>query len=142
MDVFGLPLHPLVVHGAVVLIPLAALGALAVVGSAWARRRYGWLTVLIAAAGAATALIARLSGQVLAETMGGGPAFEAHMMWGQLAPFPAIALALLLPAALLTENRSRGAWWTLVALTAVAAVVALVLVVLTGHSGATAVWGS
>lgn len=35
MDVFGLPLHPLVVHGAVVLVPLAALGALAVVSSAW-----------------------------------------------------------------------------------------------------------
>ncbi len=142
MDFFGLPLHPLVVHGAVVLIPLAALGALAVLASAWVRKRYGWLTVLIAIAGAGSAIMARLSGPILAETRGAGPTFEAHMMWGQLAPFPAVALALLLPGALLVEQRSRGAWWALMALTGAAAIAALVLVALTGHSGATAVWGS
>lgn len=142
MDVFGLPLHPLVVHGAVVLVPLAALGALAVVFSSWVRSRYGWLTVLVALAGAAAVLAARLSGPVLAEEMSiGGPAFETHQMWGMLAPYPAVALALLLPAALLAENRSRVAWVLCVALTAAAALAALVLVVLTGHSGATAVWG-
>ena len=54
----------------------------------------------------------------------------------------AVALALLLPAALLVESRSRAAWWTCVALTATVAVASLVLIVLTGHSGATAVWGS
>ncbi|MBP8918642.1 MAG: hypothetical protein KBG85_02955 [Micropruina sp.] len=142
MDVFGLPLHPLVVHGAVVLVPLAALGALAVVSSAWVRSRYGWLTVLSAAAGAASAVAARLSGPVLAEQLSiGGPAFDAHQMWGLLAPFPAVALALVLPAALLVENRSRPVWWLLVALTAISAVAALVLVALAGHCGATAVWG-
>ena len=142
MDGFGLPLHPLVVHGAMVLVPLAALGALAVVFSSWARTRYGWLTVLVAVAGAGATLAARLTGPILAEQMSaGGPAFEAHQMWGQLAPFPAVALALLLPAALWAENRSRAGWWALVALTALSAVAGLVLVVLTGHSGATAVWG-
>ena len=142
MEFFGLPIHPLVVHGAVVLIPLAAVGALAVVGSAWVRQRYGWLTVLFAVAGAGSALAARLSGPILAETRGGGPAFATHMMWGSLAPFPAVALALFLPAALLVEQRSRAAWWVMVALTGISALAALVLVVLTGHSGAIAVWGS
>ena len=142
MDVFGLPLHPLVVHGAVVLVPLAALGALAVVFSSWARSRYGWLTVLAALAGAAATVAARLSGPVLAEQISiDGPTFETHQMWGMLAPYPAVALALLLPAALLSESRSRPAWMVCAALTAVAAVAALVLVVLTGHSGATAAWG-
>ncbi|MFT4226301.1 DUF2231 domain-containing protein [Micropruina sp.] len=142
MDVFGLPLHPLVVHGAVVLVPLAALGALAVLFSSWVRARYGWLTVLVAVAGAAATLAARLSGPALADQISaGGPAFEAHEMWGQLAVFPAVALALLLPCALWAENRSRAGWWVLVALTAISAVAGLVLVVLTGHSGATAVWG-
>ena len=142
MDFFGLPLHPLVVHGAVVLIPLAALGALAIVFSSWARTRYGWLTVLIAAAGAVTVVVARISGEAFKEGLGvGGAAVETHEMWGQLAPFPAVALALFLPAALLMESRSRPAWWTFVVLTAIAAVAALVLVVLTGHSGATAVCG-
>lgn len=141
-DIFGLPLHPLVVHGAVVLVPLAALGALAVVFSSWVRSRYGWLTVLVAVAGAASVLMARISGEALKAGLGvGGAAVETHEMWGQLAVFPGVALAVVLPAALLTENRSRAAWWTFVALTAVAAVAALVLVVLTGHSGATAVWG-
>lgn len=142
MDVFGLPLHPLVVHGAVVLVPLAALGALAVLFSSWVRARYGWLTVLVAVAGALATLAARLSGPVLADQISaGGPAFETHEMWGQLAVFPAVALALLLPSALWAENRSRTGWWVLVALTAISAVAGLVLVVLTGHSGATAVWG-
>jgi len=40
------------------------------------------------------------------------------------------------------EQRSRAAWWVMVALTGISALAALVLVVLTGHSGATAVWGS
>lgn len=142
MDVIGLPLHPLVVHGAVVLVPLAALGALAVLFSSWMRTRYGWLTVWVAVAGAAATLAARLSGPVLAERISaGGPTFEAHEMWGQLAVFPAVALAVLLPSALLVENRSRAGWWVLVALTTISAGGGLVLVVLTGHSGATAVWG-
>ena len=50
MDVLGLPLHPLVVHAAVVLIPRASLGALAVVVSSRARERFGWLTVAFAVA--------------------------------------------------------------------------------------------
>ncbi len=142
MDVFGLPLHPLVVHGAVVLVPLAALGSLAIVFSSWARTRYRWLTVLVAVAGAGATLAARLSGPALAEAISaGGPAFQAHEMWGQLAVFPAVALALLLPAALMAEARSRAGWLVLAGLTVLGAVAALVLVVLTGHSGATAVWG-
>ena len=142
MDFFGLPLHPLVVHGAVVLVPLAALGALAVVFSSWVRSRYGWLTALAAVAGAGAVVMARISGEAFKEGLGvGGVAVETHEMWGQLAPFPAVALALFLAAALLLENRSRPAWWAFAVLTALSAVAALALVVLTGHSGATAVWG-
>ena len=121
---------------------LQFLAVLAVVFSSWARSRYGWLTVLAAAAGAVTVVVARISGEAFKEGLGvGGAAVETHEMWGQLAPFPAVALALFLPVALLMESRSRPAWWTFVVLTAIAAVAALVLVVLTGHSGATAVWG-
>ncbi|PKQ21842.1 MAG: hypothetical protein CVT65_16395, partial [Actinobacteria bacterium HGW-Actinobacteria-5] len=66
MDVLGLPLHPLVVHAAVVLVPLAALGALVVLAWARARDRYGWLVVAFAVAGAGAAVVARLSGEALA----------------------------------------------------------------------------
>lgn len=41
MTLFGLPLHPLVVHAAVVLLPLAALGAIVIAVSERARKRYG-----------------------------------------------------------------------------------------------------
>lgn len=141
MDVFGLPLHPLVVHAAVVLVPLASLGALAVVASARVRDRYGWLTVAFAVAAAGSAVVARLSGEVLAEDLGVGPLVATHQMWGQWVPFPAVALALALPAGLLIRTRSAWAWWVAAALTVLAALAGLALVVLTGHSGATAVWG-
>nr|WP_300150336.1 DUF2231 domain-containing protein [Propionicimonas sp.] len=141
MEVFGLPVHPLVVHAAVVLVPLASLGALAVVVSARARDRYGWLVVAFAVAAAGSAVVARLSGEALAQSLGVGRLVATHQMWGQLVPYPAVALALVLPAGLLIRTRATWAWWTAAALTVVAAVAGLVLVVLTGHSGATAVWG-
>lgn len=141
MEVYGLPLHPLVVHAAVVLVPLAALGALAVLVSAGLRRRYGWLVTAVAVAGAVAAIVARLSGEALAEAMGAGAAVLAHAAWGQMAPWAAAALALTLPAALWAEHRSRVAWLASAALTALSALAALALVTVTGHSGALAVWG-
>ncbi len=144
MDILGLPLHPLIVHAAVVLIPLAALGALAVVISGRLRQRYGWLTVWFALAAAVAAVAARLSGEALAASLGPIPAILAHEAWGQWVPFPAIALALLLPAGLLVRRRpgeGGPAWTVLAILIALVALACLGLVVLTGHSGATAVWG-
>lgn len=149
MYFFGLPLHPLVVHAAVVLVPLAALGALLVTLSTRVRSQYGWLVVAFAVAGAASVLAARLSGPVLLESLGGGgPAIMTHQDWGMLAPYPAIVLAVSLPALLLVDRRRRdgesaGAAFVLTAaLTVAAALVGLVLIALAGHSGAVAVWGN
>ena len=143
MDIFGLPLHPLVVHAAVVLIPLACLGALVVVVSARARERFGWLTVAFAVAAAGAAVTARLSGEAFAQSLGGiAPLIATHRQLGELTPWPAVALAILLPAGLLLRSRSKPAWVVAAVLSVVAAVAGLVLVGLTGHSGATAVWGS
>jgi uncharacterized membrane protein len=143
VDIFGLPLHPLVVHAAVVLIPLASLGALIVVVSARARERFGWLTVAFAAAAAGAAIAARLSGEALAASLGGGitSLIATHRQWGELAPWPAVALAITLPAGLLIRSRSKPAWVAAAALSVLAAVAALVLVALTGEAGARAVWG-
>jgi uncharacterized membrane protein len=142
VDIFGLPLHPLVVHAAVVLIPLASLGALIVVVSARARERFGWLTVAFAVAAAGAAITARLSGEALAESLGGiAPLIATHRQWGELAPWPAVALAITLPAGLLIRSRSKPAWVAAAALSVLAAVAALVLVALTGEAGARAVWG-
>lgn len=142
MDVFGLPLHPLVVHAAVMLVPMAALGALLVVASARLRDRYGWLVAILAAAGAGAAITARLTGEALAAQLGVGDLVATHRSFGTLVPYPAVALALSLPAALLLKPRSRTAWLVAAGLSLVAALAGLVLIVLTGHSGAVAVWGS
>ena len=141
-DILGLPLHPLVVHAPVVLVPLAALGALLVLFSGSLRDRFGWLTAGLAIAAAASAIAARLSGELFLTQLGvGGEAVNTHRMWGQLAPWPAVAMAVLLVAAMLLRNRTGALWWIVVGLAAAAAVVSLGLILITGHSGATAVWG-
>ena len=48
MEILGLPLHPLIVHATVVIVPLAALGAIAIALMKWARMRYGELVLLAA----------------------------------------------------------------------------------------------
>lgn len=142
MEVFGLPLHPLVVHAVVVLVPLASLGALAVIASGRVRDRYGWLTVAFAVAAAGSSIVAKLAGEALADSLGVQSLVATHRMWGELMPYPTVTLAVALPAALLVRGRSTAAWWVAAAVTVVAALASLVLVVLTGESGARAVWGS
>lgn len=148
MEIAGLPLHPLIVHAAVVLVPLAALGAVLLVAIPRFRARYGLLTELFAAAGAASALGARFTGPALADSRGlaASPLVQAHMAWGVWAPWPAVLLALAFPALLwatahpdasgAAPARTAGA-----VLTVVGAIAGLALIALTGHSGALAVWG-
>ncbi len=73
-EIDGLPLHPLVVHAAVVLVPLAALlGVLFAVPRtrAWARLPL----LLVAVAAAASTFVAKLSGENFKEVLQlGGPA--------------------------------------------------------------------
>jgi uncharacterized membrane protein len=45
---FGLPAHPLIVHIPVVLLPIAAIGAILMVLSLSWRARIGWLVVIAA----------------------------------------------------------------------------------------------
>ena len=143
MYIFGLPLHPLVVHAAVVLIPLASIGALSVVVSSRARERFGWLTVAFAVAAAGAAITAKVSGEALAQALGGiAPLIATHRQYGELTPWPAVALAVTLPAGLLIRGRSKPAWVAAAVLSVLAALAGLVLVVLTGDAGARAVWGS
>ncbi len=140
-DVFGLPLHPLVVHAVVVLLPLGALGMIACVLIAALRRRYAGLALLVLLAGAASTLVAAASGQVLAEKVG-TPA--AHMAWGELLPrvaIPTLVLAAVWYFLQRGKERQPVLAKVLGALTAAASAACVALTVLVGHSGATAVWG-
>jgi uncharacterized membrane protein len=78
----GLPLHPLVVHATVVLVPLAVLGALVVVLWPRARGRYGSLVVVTSVVATVCTVLAEQSGEALEHTMPRNPAIEAHAAAG------------------------------------------------------------
>ena len=66
----GLPVHPLVVHAVVVLLPLACLGTIAIaVRPAW-RRKYGVMVVACAAAATVLIPVATSSGEELEHRVG------------------------------------------------------------------------
>lgn len=142
----GLPLHPLVVHFAVVLIPVAALGLLLLVLFGKLADRFGVLTLLVLAVGSGAAFVAKESGEDLAAKVG-RPA--EHATWGSLLPWVAAALwAVALIWYLLhraDRRASRGRSAATIGgalLTAALALVTVALSILVGHSGATAVWAS
>ncbi len=140
----GLPLHPLVVHFAVVLVPVAALGLLLLVLFGKLADRFAVLTLLVLAVGVAAAFVAKESGEDLAAKLG-RPA--EHATWGSLLPWVAAGLWVvavvwyLLHRADRRANRGRSAATIGGALlTAAVALVTVALTILVGHSGATAVW--
>ncbi|HEY9294740.1 MAG TPA: DUF2231 domain-containing protein [Microlunatus sp.] len=74
----GLPLHPLLIHVVVVLLPLTAL--MAVLGSVWpaARRKFGILTPLAALAVLAVIPVTITAGEQLADQLSLGSAINDH----------------------------------------------------------------
>jgi uncharacterized membrane protein len=98
----GLPLHPLVVHFVVVLLPIASLGALLCAVWPAVRRRFGWLTVAAAAVATALVPVATMSGDNLKQGLGGGnPLIDRHeelaslMLWWALGLFVAVTALML-----------------------------------------------
>lgn len=143
----GLPIHPLVVHGVVVLLPLAILGTLLIAVRPRWRTPYGFLVVAAALAATAMIPVATSSGESLEERVG-DPGEHAEL-GDQLLFF---ALALLVTSALLVFLQWRGERRNVesasnrpVAIAAVVAVVAAlacgVQVYRVGDSGARAAWG-
>jgi hypothetical protein len=154
----GIPLHPLVVHAVVVLLPLAALGTVVIaVRRSW-RRSLGIPVVLLALVGVAAVPMATATGTELRTALGAqNPLIEVHMeraSW--LLPF-ALAFLALLVGAVLTELAAARAevgahaapaasptrYRVATGLSALAALTGLAvaaIVVWVGHAGSTAVW--
>jgi len=156
MHIAGLPLHPLVVHAAVVLTPLA--GLLAVVFAVAPRWRYltRWPTVVLTAAAFVSVWVSRLSGDsLLNEKPQLRQLVATHEERGrQLSLLMILFLVVVVVAAWALSGASglisgRGARQTpaaaldkvLPTLVVVSAVLVLVWVVLTGDAGARSVWG-
>lgn len=137
----GLPLHPLTVHAASVLIPLSAIALVLLVFVPKWRKAYLPLTVGALAVSVGLAFAAKQSGEALA-TRVGNPG--EHAALGDLL-FPASIGLFVLGLAFYFFTKSKKPKWTLqlaggLSTAAVAGVV--ILSVLVGHSGAQATWGN
>jgi uncharacterized membrane protein len=142
-SIAGLPLHPMVVHAAVVLIPLSAFGAILIALRPRSLRLFGVATVLGAGIGMIASFIARTSGEYLA-TIVGTP--QPHTDYGDR--FPVLATIYFLIVTIfwlfargIPLNRNRPLWLKVFGGVVVLAAIAITyFTIITGHSGAEAVW--
>ena len=147
-DLFnGLPVHPLVVHAVVVLLPVAVLGTVAIaVRPPW-RLRYGYLVVACAAVATALIPVATSSGEALEKRVG-DPGNHAELgdqlIWFAI-PTLVLALALVWLARRDAADKQapRPAWLprAVAVLAIVASTATAVQVYRVGDSGARAAWG-
>ncbi len=142
----GLPAHPLIVHAVVVLIPLSALGALAVAARNRWNRPYAPLVAAGALVGAISATLARIAGQQLLGAIKVSPDYVAllqeHGRFGFYTVISSWIFAGLAVATAVLGRRGAGPGRLVGALSAVLGLVTLVIVVITGDLGARSVWQS
>ena len=147
----GLPVHVLVLHAAVVFVPLLALGAIAyAVVPRW-RSRIGWAVIALSIVTPITCFVTKESGEKLYDRLVGQglkgkplDALNKHMGFGDHTFWWVLALGVVtLVMVILT---SRASSLPMIA-SAAGSVVMIVLAVIagyyvyrTGDSGATAVW--
>src|SRR6478609_8183815 len=107
---FGLPAHPLLVHLPIVLIPLVAVGAIAMACSRRVRDRIGWIVLALAVVAFGGTYLAVESGEALEESVKESSALRAHTSLAdsmQPLAFALLAAVALLMAAHWWEGRSR-----------------------------------
>lgn len=155
MEINGLPLHPLVVHAVVIMVPLAAATGLAYAAVPRWRWLLRWPLVALAVIAAGACLVAVAAGNSLLESR---PELESlvetHRERGAL--LRTWSLGFVVAAALAAWSlggpsplasggggrETRGAvGWVAIVLLVAGALGMLVLAFLTGDSGARAVWG-
>jgi uncharacterized membrane protein len=142
----GVPVHPLVVHAIVVLLPLATLGTLAIVARPAWRPRYGWLVVAAAAVSTVLIPIGTASGEALEKRVG-EPGDHAELgdqlIWFAI-PLLIVSAALVWLDRRRSQQREPGSPTLLrvvATLAVVAALASAVEVYRVGDSGARAAWG-
>ena len=149
VDTFnGLPLHPLVVHAAVIVTPVAALLALGLVRPSW-RERLRWPAAGAAAVAWGLVWVARASGKAL-ETVNrdyfrtnksAAASLDLHIGFADklnYVLFPLVVVLVLF--AWLTPKLARPVGTVGAIVIAVLAVMVLALVAQTGEQGARTLW--
>lgn len=143
MEINGLPLHPLVVHAAVVLGPLAALTALASLVPRW-RDLLRWPMAVLAVVATGAIVLAYFSGGDFLDSkpeLRTSPQVQDHEELGEQLLWISLAFGAVAVVAGWLRTRTGPVRVVLDVLLAVAAVVLLVWVFRTGEAGARAVWG-
>ena len=164
-EFLGIPAHPLLVHAAVVFVPLQVLAAIAYAAVPFTRRYVWWAALGLAVIAPICAWAAKLSGQAFRDRLirhgAKDPKFlgdiDTHMSFGNMTAYFATALGVLLlilvlvlakppngPAAIRASGGSAGGSAIVQLLAAVVVVVVAVIagyyVFRTGDTGAHIVW--
>jgi hypothetical protein len=140
----GLPLHPLLVHSAVVLVPLVAICAFVMSYLPSFSRRHGKLILILALVAQVSVFLAKMSGEAFAEILDKN--VEKHAELGEIAPLVTLPMVVLIYLRWRMDRAGSSTGSVAIRrLTSVALVisslVSLVMIFLVGHSGATSVWG-
>lgn len=157
--IFGIPVHPLVVHAVVVLAPLTAVMLVAFAVSARFRAWSGILTPVVATVTLVLSPVATQSGEALEKRVGRSDLVEEHAEMGDVLPYVMLAATVMAWALWFVWRRTRatvaaagdaadgtvatgtsGLFRILAVVGILAAVGLAVDVTLIGHSGAKAVW--
>ncbi|MFL6175966.1 MAG: DUF2231 domain-containing protein [Ornithinibacter sp.] len=156
----GIPIHPLIVHAVVVLVPLASLLLLLAALSPPIRRWAGLLTPLLATLALVLTPLASQSGEALQRRVAESPALEEHTELGDTLVFYVFLVAVLAWVLWFLDRRARATAATgttaadgvpaapprsalltgVIVLSVLAVLATTVQVVRIGHSGAEASW--
>jgi hypothetical protein len=165
-EITGIPMHPLLIHAAVVFIPLLGLAAIGYAFVPAIRPHLRWVLAALAIIAPGSALFAKLSGDAFFDrgiargqiTEGFIPVIEEHQQFGNMTLIWTLVLGiatlalvyLVAPRAAaagtaavgsrLSRRAHPGVQWGLAAVVTVLSVLAIYYVIRTGDSGAKAVW--
>jgi len=149
VDTFnGLPLHVLVVHAAVIVTPIAALAALALVRPSW-RTRFRWPVAIALLAAWLLVWLARASGEALQVAIGDQlsankavvDALDAHIIAADKLNYVLLTLVVVVVLfAWLLPKLPHAAGTVGAVVIAVLAVMVIGLAAQTGEQGARTAW--
>jgi hypothetical protein len=143
--VFGLPTHALVLHAAVMLVPLAALAVIGIALVPRWRVGFGWPVVALTVVAVLVTFVVTETGEQLRTRLGYDPEFFEHGEIANGSTWWVLPMCLLAAALVVMARRSsRGRQGVAALLVAVLAVLAsgaaTYQIVRAGHSGAESVW--
>lgn len=135
--ILGLPVHPLIDHVVVVLLPLSSISLILLVFLPKLRKNYSLLTLVGLGISLVASFIAKQSGEALGIRVGTP---TDHAEWGEKVVIVTAALFVAVIAWYLLIKSKNNLSKLVGYVSVLLAIAALVVVYLAGHSGAVATW--